>query len=272
MPARWHTIQTLFGVMRPHRLRILLGALAASTLPGCTALLPKPVDPVPTQWIDAPAPGSVRRLAIVLPGRGDDLRTLANAGIAQAIQRAQPDFDVVLAEVTLSYYLDGGAVRRIHDQIVAPARQRGYSEIWLTGASMGGVGVTLYEREHPGELSGLLLMAPFMGGASLIKEIQSAGGVATWEPGPEPAEMNQANSAREQWRVVKTWSRDETLRQRVWLVCGESDRLRPASELIAAVLSPGHYFAPAGGHLWRVWSPGAEAVFEKASSHKMSDR
>jgi pimeloyl-ACP methyl ester carboxylesterase len=259
------TLRSFFRELRPRRLRIWLGALAATTLPACTVLLPKAVDPMPTQWVNAPAPGPVRRLAIVLPGRGDDLAALANAGIAAAIQRSRPDFDVVLVEATLSYYMDGGLVARLHNQIVTPARQRGYREIWLAGASMGGVGVTLYEHEHPGELTGLLLMAPFMGEESLIKEIAAAGGGATWEPGPKPVEINRANSAREQWRVVKSWSSDNAMSQRVWLVCGESDRLRPAADLIGAVLPPGHYLAPVGGHAWKVWSPGAEEIFARMS-------
>jgi pimeloyl-ACP methyl ester carboxylesterase len=161
--------------------------------------------------------------------------------------------------------MDGRLVARLHDQIVAPARERGYREIWLAGASMGGVGVTLYEHEHPGELSGLLLLAPYMGEGSVIKEIAAAGGVANWEPGARPTEVNRENSAREQWRVVKSWSRDGALRRRVWLVCGESDRLRPASDLIGAVLAPDHYLAPRGGHAWKIWSPGAEAVFARMS-------
>jgi pimeloyl-ACP methyl ester carboxylesterase len=259
------TLRSFFLNARPRRLRIWLGALAATTLPACTALLPKPVDPMPTQWIDAPSPGPVRRLAIVLPGRGDDLVALANAGIAAAIQRSRPDFDVVLVEATLSYYMDGGIVTRLHDQIVAPARARGYREIWLAGASMGGVGVTLYEHEHPGELSGLLLMAPYMGGDSLIQEIAAAGGVARWEPGPKPIAVDEANSAREQWRVVKSWSSEAAMRRRVWLVCGDSDRLRRASELIRPTLPPDHYLAPVGGHTWRVWSPGAAEIFARAS-------
>lgn len=265
MSEQQRTLRSVFASVRPHRLRIWLGAIAATTLPACTALLPKPVDPMPTQWIDAPSPGPVRRLAIILPGRGDDLAALADAGVAAAIQRSRPDFDVVLAEATLSYYMDGRIVNRLHDQIVAPARARGYREIWLAGASMGGVGVTLYEHEHPGELSGLLLMAPFMGKKSLIEEIAAAGGVARWEPGPTPTELNESNSAREQWRVVKSWSNDRTLGDRVWLVCGDGDRLRAASELIGAVLAANHYLMPAGGHAWRVWSPGAEEIFARAS-------
>jgi hypothetical protein len=242
-----------------------LGALAASILPACAMMLPKPVDPIPTQWIDAPAPGDVRRLAIVLPGRGDDLEALANSDIAAAIQRSRPDFDVVLVEATIAYYMDGGLVARLHDQIVAPARRRGYREIWLAGASMGGVGVTLYERKYPGEMTGLLLMAPYMGEGSLLREITAAGGVTAWEPGPDAEEINRVNSARKQWRVVKSWGRDEAMRKRVWLVCGESDRLRPAADLIGAVLPPSHYLAPAGGHAWKVWSPGAEEVFARMS-------
>lgn len=256
-------MQKFLHALRLRRLRILLGALAATTFPSCTALLPKPVDPIPTHWIDAPRPGPIRRLVIVLPGRGDDLRTLLDFGIAAAIQRSQPDFDVVLVEATLSYYMDGKFVSRLHEQIVVPARQRGYGEIWLAGASMGGMGVIFYEQAYPGELSGLLLLAPYMGQEYLIKEITAAGGVANWEPGPKPLEVNRSNSAREQWRVVKSWVHNPTLRNRVWLVCGDSDWLRPAADLIGAVLPRGQYITPAGGHAWKVWSPSAGEVFAR---------
>src|SRR3990172_6355715 len=107
----------------------------------------------------------------------------------------------------------------------SPHRSRGYREIWLAGASMGGVGVTLYEHEHPGELTGLLLMAPYMGDGTLIEEIAAVGGVAAWEPGPKPIEIDRANGVREQWRVIKSWSRDAAMSKRVWLVCGGGGRV-----------------------------------------------
>ena len=97
-----------------------------------------PGKPIPTAFV--PAPRHAQRLVIVLPGRGDGLDGLQRTDIAQAIQSQWPDADVTLSGLAIGYYLQGNAIRRLHDEIIAPARTRGYREIWLLGASLGGLG------------------------------------------------------------------------------------------------------------------------------------
>jgi len=97
---------------------------------------------------------------------------------------------VLLTSATFAYYRDGKLVPRLHEEIVEPALRGGYRRIWLAGASLGGMGALLYEREYPGELTGLVLFAPFLGGKELLDEIRAAGGPRKWDPGPLPAETN----------------------------------------------------------------------------------
>jgi pimeloyl-ACP methyl ester carboxylesterase len=208
--------------------------------------------------------GEHTRLVIVMPGRGDDLDMLAKSGIAASVQHSMPDADVLLVEATIAYYMDGKLVPRLHEQVVRPARERGYREIWLAGASMGGLGVLMYEHEYPGELSGLVLMAPYMGPASLQKEIRDAGGLAAWDPGPQPAALDRDNVSREQWRVVKSWLANESRARQVWLICGQEDRLRHAAEIVATALPADHVLRPEGGHRWTVWSPAAGEALARA--------
>jgi hypothetical protein len=124
--------------------------------------------------------------------------------------------------------------------------------------------VLMYEHDHPGELTGLILMAPYMGPASLQKEIHEAGGLASWDPGPKPVALNRDNLSREQWRVVKSWLTDTRRAQHVWLICGQDDRLRTAADLVATALPVGHALRPPGGHRWTVWSPAASAALATA--------
>jgi len=238
--------------------------LLCSALSGCSAL-PPPHDPVPTREIRA-ASGPHDRLVVVLPGRGDDLAMLESSGIAGAVQQAMPDADVLLVEATLSYYMDGKLVQRLQEQVIEPARARGYREIWLSGASMGGLGVFMYEHDHPGVASGLVLMAPFMGPGSLQKEIRAAGGLAQWDPGPAPPALSRENMTREQWRVVKSWLTDTERARNVWLICGQEDRLKPASDLIATALPSENALMPPGGHRWVVWAPAARQALTAAQS------
>jgi pimeloyl-ACP methyl ester carboxylesterase len=178
-----------------------------------------------------------------------------------------PNADVTLVEMTLAYYMEGRAVQRLHDEIVQPAKQQGYREIYLAGASMGGMGVLMYEREYPNEMTGLILMAPYMGDAPLIQEIKAAGGLAQWEAGPVPTELNRNNVPREEWRLAKGWLNQPARAKNVWLICGQGDRFHAAAGMIAVALPADHYLEPEGGHAWSVWMQGANEVFAKIKAH-----
>lgn len=239
---------------------VLGGSMVSLSLFGCASLR-TPTGPIPVKEIPAPQQSSDHPLVIVLPGRGDDLDDLEKVGIAAAVQRGWPQADVLLAGVTLGYYADGRMARRLHDEVVAPARQRGYRSIWLSGASMGGMGALLYERTYPHDVTGLVLFAPFMGAPSVIKDVAAAGGPRAWNPGPRPAQVDAENYQRELWRLVKGWSEDPREATRVWLVCGSRDRFIKVEKMIAPLLPPSHFIELAGGHSWSVWDAGATQVF-----------
>src|SRR5688572_9089060 len=114
---------------------LALCLLSVLGLSGCFSF-PPPTDPIPVREVRASS-GSHERLVIVMPGRGDDLAMLEKSGIAAAVQQSLPDADVLLVEATIGYYMDGKLVQRMHEQVIKPARERGYREIWIAGASMG---------------------------------------------------------------------------------------------------------------------------------------
>lgn len=227
--------------------------------------------PIPTETFNgAESRGEI--LVIVLPGRWDDVQRMSEAGIAQAITAAWPEADVQLAGATLAYYMDGDLAQRLHAELVNPARERGYREIWLTGASMGGLGTLLYERQYPGELDGLLLLAPFLGDRSLFREIMDAGGIAGWDPGPAPPEMNRSNYQRELWRYLKTWTVKPELGRRAWIAYGSEDRLRKAVPVFAPLLPPEQVLERPGGHAWTVWVPASAEVFARVRAGRTKSR
>jgi len=252
------------------RLRGLLGGLLVSVLLLGCAYLCKPTGPIPVKEIPAPQESSQetgrRPLVIVLPGRSDDLDDLAAAGIAAAVQRGWPRADVWLAGATLGYYLDGNIAQHLYTDVIQHARRRGYREIWLAGASMGGMGALLYERAHPHDVTGLVLMAPFMGNPSLIREVAAAGGPAAWDPGPTPAQVDSDNYQREMWRLVKNWGTDPAEAERIWLICGKDDRFIDAVRLMAPMLPADHYAEEPGGHDWPIWDSGASRTFARIAA------
>ncbi|HMH17805.1 MAG TPA: alpha/beta hydrolase-fold protein [Burkholderiales bacterium] len=236
--------------------------LAAASLSACFTIGNSTVA-IATVPVAAPRSSSEHTLVIVLPGLGDDAQDLNDHDIAGAIHESWPEADVLLTSATLAYYRDGKLVPRLHDEIVEPARRKGYHRIWLAGASLGGMGALLYEREHPGELTGIVLFAPFLGNNELLDEIRAAGGPRKWDPGPMPAEMNGDNFQRQVWKMVKGWADRPELVRRVWLASGTSDYMIEGTRLLAAELSAVHYLELPGGHTWGVWLNGAKAVFSR---------
>jgi hypothetical protein len=223
----------------------------------------------PIATLLVPAQQPAHKLVVILPGRADDLDALRHSGMSEAIQAAWPDADVLFAELTLSYYMQGRAPERLHDEVIAPARTRGYREVWLGGASMGGMGVLMYERLHPGEADGLVLLAPYLGEDDLLNEIRDAGGVSQWNAGPAE-EVNSKTWQRELWRHLQTWSRDPKPAQRVWLAYGDRDRLRDAAALLAPLLPADQVMVRPGGHTWKVWSPAIGEILRRADAKAVS--
>lgn len=244
------------GTSLMKRILILLAALgAAACAPVGDSRLP-----IATEILHAPQPSSTRTLVIVLPGRADEGRGENERGMAGAIHEAWPGADVLLASATYAYYRDGKVVERLHHDVVAPALRSGYQRIWLAGASMGGMGAMLYERAHPGQISGLVLFAPFLGDKALLEEIRGAGGVARWDPGPLPAEINSHNYQRQVWKHIRERSAGS---RRVWLACGTDDYLLSGARLLATTLPDGHFIQMPGGHDWRTWSRIGKTVFSQ---------
>lgn len=180
--------------------------------------------------------------------------------MARAIQDAWPQADVLLAAATYAYYRDGNVVERLHHDVVTPARRAGYARIWLAGASMGGMGALLYEREHPGTLAGVVLFAPFLGEEKLLAEIRRAGGVRHWQPGALPPEVNAANYQRQVWKHIRE---QPALPSRIWLACGTDDYLMSGARLLATMLPPGRFIEMPGSHDWRTWSRIGRTVFSQ---------
>jgi len=246
--------------------RLPLAALGIAALLSACGYPARPTGPIPTYSIPAPRVVPDRPLVVVLPGRGDDLDDLKQTGIAAAVQRAWPQVDVLLAGATLGYYFYGNVAVALHDQVIAPAHARGYREIWLAGASMGGMGALLYEKTYPRDVTGLVLMAPYMGEAALVKQVADAGGPKHWDPGPVPVKLDDRDYQHELWRLVKSWDGRPEEARRIWLVCGADDRFIEAARLIASVLPPEHFIQVAGGHDWPYWDAGAEQAFARVAA------
>jgi S-formylglutathione hydrolase FrmB len=242
---------------------LLLGTAIAVIAVLALLILNARHGPLPILLLPAPQAAEESRLVIVLPGIEDDLDSLQRSGIAAAIQEAAPDMDVLLAGATPAYYLRHDLVRRLHQEIVMPARARGVGEIWMLGMSMGGFGSLLYERDHPQQLSGLVLLAPMMGRPGLAANIAEAGGLAQWQAPRTLPFLHPDRVPVQLWQLVQSWRGMPQRAQRVWLACGADDSFLPAAQLIATALPQGHFLQRDGGHQRPVWIAAAREIFAR---------
>lgn len=243
----------------PAALRCLCLLPLALLLGACQSLA-RSHGAVPQRWHTALQPA--QRLVVVLPGRADDLAALERSGVVATLQRAWPDADVVLAELRLGDYRAGDALQRLHDSVVAPARQRGYRQLWFVGASLGGMGSVLYDRAFPGELDGIVLLAPYLGEKAQHAAIRAGGGLAAWDAGPL-AGVDAATWQNELWRQVQRWAREPALGARVWLAYGDRDYLREAYPLLREAVPAEHVVVRPGAHAWAVWTPALAELLQR---------
>lgn len=239
-------------------------------LAGCFNLGDR-LEPIPFEAVEGSGDADRKTLVIVLPGRADNVEVMREFGVAQAIQAGWPEVDVWLTSATLAYYTDGGLPERVRERFIEPARAQGYERLVLVGASMGGMGSLVIDEAHPGVFEHVVLMAPYLGRKRVMREVEAAGGIHSWQPGPKPEVVDRSNFDRELlWRQIANYADDPALRQRVWLAYGEEDRLAATVPVIAPALEPAQILPRPGGHKWVVWNAAATEVFAKLRAQAMS--
>ena len=188
-----------------------------------------------------------RCLLVMLPGRGDHAEEYARHGFIEALRKRPLAVDVVTADATFGYYARRTLMPRLREDVIEPAKAKGYEQVWFLGISMGGLGSLLYAKANP-EFTGIVLLAPFLGDNDVIEEISKAGGVTGWTPGV----ITEDDYQHDLWRYLK-----ESVAKgapRITLGVGEEDRLAAGHRLLASALPADHVFRTSGAHDWPTWT------------------
>jgi pimeloyl-ACP methyl ester carboxylesterase len=237
--------------------RLFATLLAVCALLGAGCASRPATAPLATLADASACPARTDTLLVMLPGAYSSLDEFAREGFIDAVRQRGIAADVLRADAHLGYYdARGSVVRRLHEDVVVPARARGYRSIWIVGISVGGLGGMLYARERPGELAGLVVIAPYLGERATATEIDNAGGLARWQAPTGPLDLAQRESRDPAlWRWLQGYAARPAAPDRpaLYLGYGTSDRFAFSHRLLAAALPGERVATTAGGHDWPEW-------------------
>jgi pimeloyl-ACP methyl ester carboxylesterase len=243
------TIQTaLFALCRRATLWLLMAGMVGF-LVGCA--LPRPAkEPMGALWLPASSNGPGHTLIVFMPGSQEVPQDIVREGFVDQVRARHPGVDVVVADAHMGYFRNGSFEARLRADVIEPARARGYRSIWLAGISLGGMGSLLYAKSAPGEIDGLIALAPFIGSPGVLGEVAEAGGLARWQPG---LPLQPGDFQRDLLRWLKGYGDPTQARPLLYIGYGTRDRLAPFPGLFDGLLPADRLLSAPGGHDWAPW-------------------
>ena len=125
--------------------------------------------------------------------------------------------------------------------------------------SLGGLNSLLFYRERPDAVCGVVVLAPYLAGSNMMKEIKKAGGINQWIPTPEKEDLIPAQEVVEQhklWLWIKNEKNKKYL-EKVYLGYGDKDvyvesikmfeNFLPAKNVVTL---PGYHKLKTGIRIW----------------------
>lgn len=251
-----------WGSLPVMRLATLQWTVPLLLLGSCTYFRSATV-PMPVVRHDAPA-GDANGLIVMLPGMGDGPSSYVANGFVGMVHEVNPRFDVVCPDAHFGYYTGKSIAQRLHEDVLAGARDR-YEHIWFIGISLGGMGSVVYASDHPENVDGVILLAPYMGSAEVIQDVRAAGGPRSWTSPPATAETSdERRRYHEMWSWYQNVITQPGVAPKLFLGYGEQDGFRDANAMVALALPPEQTMTLPGGHKWTVWQPLFRELVERA--------
>ncbi|MBC7701079.1 alpha/beta hydrolase [Aquabacterium sp.] len=202
---------------------------------------------------DHAGPRRAPALLVMLPGAYDTPADFILHGFVAAVRERRLDVDVQLVDAPVAYYTDQTILARLHHDVIEPARQQGYAQIWLAGISIGGMGSLVYSATHPSDITGVVALAPYLGPRNISMDVVRAGGLRAWPA--EGQSLPEDETDRRLWQWLKSQAVAEATRAPPLLYWGYglSDRFAMGHRVVAEALPSGRVFTVEGGHDWPAW-------------------
>jgi len=208
--------------MKPFFSLLILPFLAS-----CGLYIDKPIKMSEFLAGDQPA----KHLVILLSGRGATESYFHDQKWVSIAREHGSDVDFIAPYAHFGYYARQQLIPRLHEDVILPAKRKGYETISIAGISMGGLGCLLVSNEFPDTIDRIYLFSPYLGKDEVHEEIKAAGGLMNWDI--------KSNDAKDWnyfiWRRLKEIATDPILKNKIFLAYGKQDRLRGHNLLARAL-------------------------------------
>ncbi len=196
----------------------------------------------------SPDARAARCLLVLLPGTGDSIADLVDRGMVAMVRERRIAADVLIADAHFGYYRTRTAIRRIWEDLLEP-RFADYDEVWLAGVSIGGFGALLcasdIEVATHAPVTGILAVAPYLGGNGVADEVLAAGGLRAWQP---PASDPSVGQRVFGW--LQGYGDPAAARPQLFVGTGTNDKLVPQLRAAATILPTSQVVEVPGEHAW----------------------
>lgn len=219
-------------------IRIAGAALVALLLCGCHYLRPAEL-PLGGEYYHYREANT--RLVVLLHGLGGNARNFVQYGTVEQLRACRPDANIYLANSHFGYYRERIIGERLRLDVIEPARAAGIDEVWLMGVSLGGFGGIVYSQLYPGEIEGIVLMAPYLGD---WRDLEA------YLANPEGYRESGDAEFADIWQWLESTPHSQP---RLVLAFGEDDDFNRQHRWLASLMDPRQVVSGPGNHRWPVW-------------------
>jgi hypothetical protein len=206
-----------------------------------------------------PGTGNGKTLVVALPTVAGNGQLYERHGLIEVFRQHRAAADFMTIDIQPTLYVNKRVVNKMKTRVIDPAKSRGYQHIYLLGTSLGGHAAILYAMEHPNDIDGVLLVAPYISDPIVTNVIVRAGGLASWDTCPFYAWGYSCTL----WKMFRRYLSDPHRRAATFLGYGAEDRFVRSCHLLAEILPPENVFRAPGGHSWITW----HILWEKMVKH-----
>ena len=232
-----------------NRIRLIVFLIVTAGVSGCSIIFAVET-PVPALHYPAPD-GSTSKMVVFLPGFAEGPEQFENNDFIRLLQERYPSVSAVAMDTHLGYYKKGMLADRVIGETIEPAIAEGYDTIVVVGLSMGGYGALWTSDSIPGDVDGIVLMAPYLGDIDAPKGVKEHGGMREWVA----SFSDELDFDEIPWIWADGLIYGDRGNPQIVLAYGDADRLKPNASVLEKHLPREHVFTNDGPHKWTAWTP-----------------